>query len=243
VRCALARNWLYRVATPAALALLGSAATARAIPLVAIDGGAGLPGGTAAAVIALSGDEAGLAASADVAVHFADPPLASDPTACGLAARLATTHRLTTSSLAGELLLAIAPLTEAAALGDGPLASCDFGIALGTPAGTVALTLADVELRDADGQPLAAESADGFVTILPSGPTPTASATPSLTATATHTAVPPPSDTPTPTPTPTIFRPTVLADTVGCAVTPPQHADSAWMVLAALGGLLVWRRR
>lgn len=228
----------------AALALLGSAATARAIPLVAIDGGAGLAGGTAAAVVSLAGDASGLAASAGVAVHFADPPLATAPTACALAARLAATHRLTTSApLAGELLLAIAPLTQAASLSDGPLVNCDFGIALGTPAGTTALTLQDVELRDADGQSIAAESADGFVTILPSGPTPTFSATPTVTATSTSTIVPPPSDTPTPTPTPTIFLPTVLADTVGCAVTPPHQTNGAWYLIAALAGLLIWRRR
>ncbi|MEO8602503.1 MAG: MYXO-CTERM sorting domain-containing protein [bacterium] len=251
MRCALVRNGYHRVATLATLALLGSIATAHAIPLVAIDGGAGLPGGTAAAIIALSDDVSDLAVSADIAMHFADPPLATNPAACTLAARLAATHRLTASSpLSGELLLAIAPLTEPASLGDGPLVTCDFGIALGTPAGTTALSLEDVEVRDAGGTAVPIDLADGFITILPSGPTPTVtitptvSATPTLTATLTFTVVPPPSDTPTPTPTPTLFRPTVLFDTGGtCAVAPPQRGGRAWMLVAALIALVVWRQR
>lgn len=243
MRCAL-DAWIYRAAGLALLLVVHSAA-ARSVPLVAIDGGAGLPGGTAAATISLDKDIDDVAVSADVSIQFADPPLSTDPSACAIAPRLAATHRLTASTpLAGQLLLAIEPLAELAPLGDGPLADCGFGIALGTPAGTTALSFSDVELRGADGEPIQADSTNGFVTILPSGPTPTDTATPTVTATFTATPIPPPSDTPTATPTPTLFKPVKVADTVGsCAVVSPANAADAWLLFAGAATALLRRRR
>ncbi|MDX2166484.1 MAG: DUF1302 family protein [Deltaproteobacteria bacterium] len=232
----------------AALLLIGSTA-AHAVPLVAIEGGTGVEGGTAAAVLSLADDPDGLAVAADVAVHYPDPPLRTEPGACTLAARLSDTHQLTASvPLTGELLLAIAPLEAPLALGEGALATCDFGIALGTPAGTAALTLADLELRDAEGTRIPAQTLDGAITIEPSGPTPTVTITrtASITPTATNTSPPPP-DTPTPTPTftPTLFRPTVIANDFGnCAIgggNPPPRGAGLLLLPVAL--LLLARRR
>lgn len=224
----------------------GSGAAARAVPIVAIEGGTGVAGGTVAAVLSLSGDPEGAAVSADIAVNYPDPPLRTEPSACALAERLSDTHRLTANvPLAGELLLAIAPLEAPLALGDGPLATCDFGIALGAPAGTAALTLTDLELHNAAGGLIPAESIDGGIFIEPSGPTATATVTrtASITPTATNTSPPPP-DTPTRTPTPTAtpFRPTVIADDFGnCSI--GGGAQPATVLLLPAAWLLWLRRR
>jgi hypothetical protein len=226
--------------------MLGRGAPARAVPMVAIEGGTGVAGGTVAAVLSLSGDPDGLAVSADVAVHYPDPPLRTEPSVCALAERLSETHSLTANvPLAGELLLAIAPLQAPLALGEGPLATCDFGIALGAPAGTAALTLADLELRDADGGLIPAEAIDGGIFIEPSGPTATATITPTASITPTATNTLPPTDTPTPTPTPTAtpFRPTVIANDFGNCAIGGGHPPAQPAGLLLLPALVLWLRR
>lgn len=228
-------------------ALIGGAIlvahAAQATPLVRIDGGTGVPGGTATAVIALADDPSGSAVSGALGVDYPSPPLGSDASACTLAGRLAGTHRLTTTApLPGRLALTIAPLAGTPPLGDGDLASCDFAIALGTPAGTAALAL-DARLDDAAGQPIAVDTADGSIVIDAPLPTPTVSNTATITPTPTVTLTPAPTDTPTATPTATLFVPTVLIDSVNsCAIVPPD-AGSALPLLAGAILLLARRRR
>ena len=216
---------------------------ALATPLVRVDGGTGVPGGTAAAVVVLTDDPTGSAVSGVLDLAFASPPLDADATACTLAARLSGTHHLTTAApAAGRLELTIAPLSGTPPLGDGDLASCDFAIALGAPAGTAALAL-DAVLDDATGDPIAADTADGSIVIDAPLPTPTVTDTATITPTPTLTPVPIPTDTPTATPTATRFVPTVLANNINsCAIVPPDGSGA----LPLLGGVLVllaWRRR
>lgn len=213
---------------------------AQAVPLLRVDGGIGVPGGTVAAVVALAADPTGAAVAATFGLALASPPLAADARACSLAERLAGTHRLTAADVPpGVLDLTIAPLAGAPPLGDGALATCTLAIALGAPAGTAALELVNVAVTDAAGAPLAVDTAGGEIIIDAPPPTPTTSATATITLTPT---IPPPTDTPTATPTPTIFRPTVLADTFGgCAIGRPAPAGGLPLLGGALA-LLAWRR-
>ena len=227
-----------------------AATRAQATPLLRIDGGIGVPGGTVAALVALANDPTGEAVAATFAIDFPSPPLDAAPSTCSLAARLTGTHRLTAAGpLPGMLGLTISPLDGTPPLGDGDLASCDFSIALGTPAGTAALALVDVAVTNGAGDPVAVDTADGAIIINAPLPTPTVTETPTITLTPTVTLTPTitptpfPTDTPTLTPTATIFRPTVLANNFGgCAIGAPADASA----LALLGGviaLLARRRR
>lgn len=233
------------VATLLAIACGALASRAAAVPLLRIDGGTGVPGGTAAAVLSLAGDPTGEAVAGSLGIDFPSPPLDAAADDCALADRLAGTHRLMTAApLPGQLTLTISPLAGTPPLGDGDLATCVFGIALGTPAGTAALTL-DATLDDAAGAPIPIEVADGEIIIDVPQPTPTVTNTATITPTPTITLTPtmvPPSQTPTVTPTATRFVPTVLADNLGgCRVTPP--GGGALPLLAAAIPLLMRRRR
>ncbi|MFN8644109.1 MAG: hypothetical protein U0802_21555 [Candidatus Binatia bacterium] len=222
--------------------VIGAAHGALATPVVRIDGGTGVPGGSAAALIALADDPAGAAVGGVLDVAFPSPPLDADATACTLAERLAGTHHLTTAApQAGRLSLTILPLSGTPPLGDGALASCDFAIALGTPAGTAALDLSAL-LDDAAGEPIAADTVAGFITIDAPLPTATATSTPTITPTPTDTPIPIPTDTPTATPTATRFVPTVLIDSINsCAIAPPDHAGALPLLVGVV--LLLARRR
>jgi hypothetical protein len=217
-----------------------AASQASATPLLQVAGGTGVPGGTVAAVISLANDPSGEAVAATFAIAYPSPPLTADAASCMLADRLSGTHHLIAAGpVPGMLGLTISPLTGTPPLGDGDLASCDFAIALGTPAGTAALTLGNVAVTDAAGAPVAVDTADGAIIINAPLPTPTITntATITLTPTITPTAtLAPPTATPTVTPTPTIFRPTVLANNFGsCAIDPASASD----VLPLIGGVLV----
>lgn len=224
--------------------MLVGAAAAHAVPMVSIDGGSGLPGGTVAALASLAGDPERLAVTADLIVRFPDPPLIVDPANCALAARLSGTHELVAQvPSAGELHVTIAPSNGPTPLDDGPLATCDIVIALGAPAGTAALDLS-VELRNAAGEAVPAEAIDGAINIESAEPTATAthSGTPTNTPTVTLTPLPTLTATPTASPTATLFQPTVLFDDFGssCAVASPGAHD-AWPLLGLV--VLLWRRR
>lgn len=230
--------------------IVAAAAPALATPLLRIDGSTGVPGGTAAAVIALDDDPTGEAVAATFTVDYPSPPLTADPNTCMLAERLSGTHQLTaTGPLPGMLGLTISPREGTPPLGAGDLASCDFAIELGTPAGTAALTLTDVAVTNAAGDPVAVETADGAIIIdVPPTPTstPTITLTPSITMTPTITltpTIPPPTLTPTVTPTATIFRPTVLANNISSCAIVGADGGSALPLLGALGLLLLRRRR
>lgn len=228
-----------------------AAVPAWATPVLRVDGGIGVPGGTVAAVVSLADDPSGEAVTATFAIDYPSPPLDADPTTCSLAARLAGTHRLTTAGpLPGMLGLTIAPLAGAPSLGDGDLASCDFAIDLGTPAGTAALELANVAVTGAAGEPVAVDTANGEIVIdaPPSTPTitdtPTITPTPTVTLTPSNTPIPIPTNTPTTTPTATIFRPTVLADNLGgCAIAPAAAPGALPLIGGALSLLALRRRR
>ncbi|HSQ00688.1 MAG TPA: hypothetical protein VL049_25975 [Candidatus Dormibacteraeota bacterium] len=228
-----------------------AAPRAQATPLVRVDGGIGVPGGTVAAVVAQENDPTGDAVGATFAIAVPSPPLDADPSTCSLAGRLTATHRLTAAGpLPGMLGLTISPLDGTPPLGDGDLASCDFSIALGTPAGTAALALVNVAVTNGAGDPVAVETADGAIIINAPLPTPTITETPTITLTPTVpltptlTPIPFPTDTPTATPTATIFRPTVLASNFGgCAIDPTPAADALPLIGGALFLLALRRRR
>jgi MYXO-CTERM domain-containing protein len=222
---------------------------ALAVPLVRIDGSTGVPGGTAAAVVSLADDPTGEAVSGLVGIDYPNPPLSAGTDDCTLAERLSGSHRLLTIAIPPDRLqLSITPFDGTPPLGDGDLATCTFGIALGTPAGTAALEI-DVALANAAGQGVPATVADGAIIIDAPQPTPTITTTPTITSTATVTRTPTvtptpmPSDTPTNTPTATRFVPTVIADNVdGCAVGTPGNG-SALPLLGAILLALTRRRR
>lgn len=229
--------------------ILVAASQALATPVLRIDGSTGVPGGTAAAVIALDNDPTGEAVAATFTIDYPSPPLTADPSSCMLPERLSGTHRLTAGEAApGMLGLTISPRQGTPPLGDGVLASCDFAIELGTPAGTAALTLTDVAVTDNAGEPVPVDTVDGAIFIdVPPTPTltPTITLTPSITMTPTITLTPtiaPPTLTPTVTPTATIFRPTVLANNISsCAIAAPGNANALPLLGVAL--LLLLRRR
>lgn len=230
---------------PLALLLMLLAATAHAVPVVSIEGGTGVPGGTSAALIELAGDEGGVVVSADLTVTFDPLSLFAGTTSCQIADRLSSSHQLAADIPApGALHVAITPTDGPSPLENGELGTCEFMIASGAPTGTAALTLSGVVLRDASGEPVPAETVNGDI-VIESGaptPTPTVTSTPTITGTptATHTAtlVPTPIESPTPTPTPTAF---FLVDRFGgCSVVGAQ-AGTAWPLLGLLA--LLWIRR
>ena len=238
------RGWWTAVLLAAWLA--GGVAPSAAEPLVRIEGGIGVPGGTAQAEVSLADDPTGIVVSGLFNIDFPSPPLSAGEDSCAIAERLAGTHRLLTISIPPDRLqLSLVPFDGTPPFGDGALARCTFGIALGTPAGTAALTL-DVALANAAGQHVPANVANGEIIIDAPRPTPTVTGTPTITPTATATftvtSTPPPSHTPTSTPTATRFVPVVIADnTGGCAVAPPS--GGAPFLLAAAIPLLLLRRR
>jgi hypothetical protein len=186
--------------------LLAATSPARAgiiIPKLSVVGGTGVPGSTVAATIALSDDLGDVAASADVDVTF--PPgqvtfMGPVSENCTIDPRLAATHEvgghLSGNSLILSIFVSDTP-QEIPHLGNGPLASCDFRINPGVPAGTAALTLENPGLFDENGNPLNVQTVDGAIIIVEPQPTPTVTpsrpATPtnspirSITATATRT--------------------------------------------------------
>ncbi len=219
------------------------------IPVVSITGGLGVPGGTVAAVLALGGDAGDSAVATGVDVLYPSDVLDVIAADCTIAERLDDDHTLDAALAApGRLRLQIEPsLLPADALRDGDLATCFFGIGLGAPAGTAALTLANLEVTDAQGRMLAAEALDGTIVVLIGTPTVTGTVTqtptPSLTPTVTPSRAPVLTPTETPTPRPTVpFRPTVLNfSSNSCAVVPPVSGGAWWLLGPAL--LLLARRR
>jgi uncharacterized protein (TIGR03382 family) len=226
-----------------------AAGPAAALPVLRVDGGGGVPGGTAAAVVALSDDPIGQAVSASLTLTYPSPPLETSPGDCSLAERLEGTHGLRSAvPLPGMLDLVVFPSAGTPPLGNGELVRCDFGIALGTPAGTAALLLS-AEVDDAANDPLSVSVLDGAIVIDAPAPTPTPTDTPTITLTPTvtptptDTPVPNPTDTPTATPTATRFVPIVLADNIGGCATVPRAGGSALPLLGALLLFLARRRR
>jgi len=162
------------------------------IPKLSVVGGSGVPGSTVAATIALADDLGDVAASADVDVTF--PPnlvtfMGPVSENCTIDPRIASTHEvgghLSGNSLILSIFVSDTPV-EIPHLGNGPLASCDFRINPGVPAGTAALTLENPGLFDENGNPLNVQTVDGAIIIVTPGP-PTATATPSRAATPTRT--------------------------------------------------------
>jgi hypothetical protein len=217
------------------------ATAASAIPVVSIEGGMGLAGGTVAAMIALAGEGSANVAAADLTISFDNPPLFAGTTSCQIAARLSASHSLTASiPMVGKLEVGIEPSDQPSPIDEGPMATCEFMIAPGAVAGTAALTLSQVMLFDTDGNPVPAESVNGDIVI--GGPTPTPTPTPSATATGTRTGtattIPTPTETPTATPSPTAF---FLVDDFGnCSIVAAPTA-SAWPLLPIAA--LYWLRR
>lgn len=236
----------------AAAAVCWVAAPAVAVPLVSITGEVGVPGGTAHAVLALADNPDGLAAEAAVDVAYPLDVLSTSPDDCALAERLSGTHALSASVEAeGRIRLAILSTTGVPkSLGGGALADCAFGIALGAPAGTAALELSDLVLRDTELRPIAGAVADGAI-IVEGSPLPTATATHTRTAANTPTITPtftpsvPPSATPTPTDTPKFF-PTVAAsggNGGSCTIAPRPSASPFESLLWLAPALALWLRR
>jgi hypothetical protein len=185
----------------AALLVLTAASAARAgeiIPVLSVVGGSGVPGSTVAVTVALSDDIENLAASADVDLVFPADQLTFFPPvtmSCEVDPRLAASH-LVGGQLDGDdvVILSIFPnpaVFPIVHLGNGPLASCDFRIQLGIPAGTAIIEIQNEALFDDMGDPLDVNAVDGFVRILetqPPTPTSTPVTPPTNTATATRTA-------------------------------------------------------
>lgn len=222
------------------LMLLAPAASAQlANSELAIIGGTGVPGGTVAVMLALSGsNNEATAASADV--DFGDNGLELNFAACAIDPRLSTTHLLAGRSISDSVLnLEVAVLGAPAVrppLGDGVLATCDIGIPLGTPTGTVAVTFDFAAVSDNAGAEVEVEGVPGEIIIvasLPATPTPTPTTGPSATTTrtATSTATPTntsgatatPTSTTTATPTETGVQPTETEEVPPTATATPTN--------------------
>ncbi len=197
------------VALFGSLMLLAPAASAQlANSELAIIGGTGVPGGTVAVMLTLSGsNNEATAASADV--DFGDNGLELNFAACAIDPRLSTTHLLAGRSISDSVLnLEVAVLGAPAVrppLGDGVLATCDIGIPLGTPTGTVAVTFDFAAVSDNAGAEVEVDGVPGEIVILaelPATPTPTPT-TVSATATQTATSTATPTNTTGATATPT----------------------------------------
>lgn len=240
----------FALATALSLSVAGLARAGGEIPVVSITGGLGVPGGTVAAVLALGGDAGSVAVAASVDVLYSNELLDVIAAECTIADRLEGNHTLDAFlPEVGQLRLELTPSElPAPPLRDGDLATCYFGIRLGAPAGTAALTLDNLEVTDAAGRQLTSETIDGGIVVLIGTPTVTATVTqtltPSLTPTITQTREPSATPTETPTPSPTVpFRPTVLNfSSNSCAVTAPADGAAAWWLLGP-AVLLVLRRR
>jgi hypothetical protein len=183
----------------AALLLLVALSSARAgaqTPQLIITGGPGIPGGTATATLSLAGDTANAASSADVDINFPNNVLSFSPPVtqnCMIASRLSTTHEVAGHlNPAGDtVILSIivqGTPVQIPHLGDGPLATCNFGVLPGVPTGTAALTLQNAALFDNMGNPIDVTAVNGSIVISEATPTPTVTVThlASPTATPTH---------------------------------------------------------
>lgn len=167
------RTTVGRRVTVAAIGL-GACALARAaqadVAELAVVGGHGVPGGTVAVTIQLSGDAESLAATADLDIRFPTdlveivPPINMT---CQIAERLAETHQVGGQLLEPGLVsvaifarnLTIAPL------GDGILASCAVHVLPGVVAGTAALTLDFAGINDDRGLELDVVAVPGEIGI------------------------------------------------------------------------------
>jgi hypothetical protein len=96
---------------------------------------------------------------------------------CALDARLAATHGLGTQVHTDNVLLVSIYVTGVPAilpeLGNGPVVSCDFGIAPAAAGGPTTLILQAVALTDRQAHPLTATVHDGTFIVLAPSPTPT----------------------------------------------------------------------
>lgn len=161
----------------------------------------GIPGGTASVAISLADDDVSAGVSADLDIAYPsdlvtfNPPVAQN---CRVADRLASTHQVGgTVPQAGLLRFAIFNATGLEPLGNGEIATCDFAVNPGVPAGTAALNVDFAELTGAEGT-IPVIGVDGAIIIsdatltptptdTPIGDTPTATGTPTGTAVATVT--------------------------------------------------------
>ncbi len=194
---------------------------------LSVNGGTGAPGGTVAVTVALANDPDDAATSADVDFSFPTdqveffPPVTEN---CSIAERLATTHGVGGTLVgAGVLRLnvfVVGTPTEFPPLGNGDLASCNFHILPGVPAGTAALEI-DTALLFAGLDELPVMPVNGAIIISETTPTFTPTNTPiSPTATLTPTGVVTGTATATVTATPTtpgtvINTPTATPTTPG----------------------------
>ena len=146
-------------------------------------------------MVTLSDDPDSMATSADIDFTFPDDLVTFSPpvtTNCSIAERLAETHEIAGTLVdPGFLRLSIlvkGTPQEFPPLGDGELASCDFTIAEGAPAGTTAALIPETGLLFAGLDELSSLTLGGEITISGAiSPTPTATGTPVGTATATVT--------------------------------------------------------
>lgn len=247
------------VALATALILMAGPSVARAGTTEAelsVNGGTGAPGGTVAVTVALANNPDNTATSADVDFTFPTdqveffPPVSEN---CSIAERLAETHEVG-GTLAGAGLLRLSVFVkgtpvEFPPLGDGDLASCNFHILPGIPAGTAALEI-DTALLFAGLDSLPVTPVNGAIVITNQTPTftptntpipptatltptgvPTGSASATVTSTATATPTTPGTQMATATPTPTTpgatATPTRTSGTPTATGTPiPAPADS-----------------
>jgi hypothetical protein len=174
-------------------------------PVVVVVGGSGHPGESVSMTMALDADSALEAVGLDAEIRFdaaVTHPLQPLHDHCTLDARLAATHGLGTQLLADDVLLVSIYVTGVPAilpaLGNGPMVSCDFGIAPTATGGPTTLILQAVALTDGEALPLTASVHNGTIIVLAPSPTPTDIA-PSPSPTSAWTA-PPQSPTISPTP-------------------------------------------
>src|SRR5262245_48549673 len=168
-----------------ALLLLTAAAPVRAIPDLSVVGGSGVAGSTVAATIALSDDNFdNQAASADVDLVFPPDQLTFTPPVtenCTIDPRIASTHEIAGRLEGGNTLILSILVSDTPTviprLGNGPLASCNFRINPGVPAGTAALTIENPGLFNDNGDPIDVNTTNGSIQIVTQGP-PTATVTP-----------------------------------------------------------------
>jgi hypothetical protein len=175
-------------------------------PVVAVVGGSGHPGDSVSLTATLDADSALKAVGLDAEIRFDAAvvhPLQPLHDHCALDARLAATHGLGTQLLADDVLLVSIYVTGVPAilpaLGNGPMVSCDFGIAPTAAGGVTTLILQAVALTDTQAHPLTATAHDGAIIVLDPSPTPTEVA-PSPSPTSAWTAALPQSPTTSPTP-------------------------------------------
>lgn len=149
-------------------------------PVVAVVGGSGYPGDSVSLTVTLDADSALQAVGLDAEIRFDAAvvhPLQTRHHHCALDARLAATHGLSTQLLADDVLVVSIYVTGVPAIlpafGNGPMVSCDFGIAPTAAGGVTTLILQAVALTDMQAHPLTATVHDGAFTVLDPSPTPT----------------------------------------------------------------------